>query len=111
MHGMPDIQAVLHDQRTIEAKLRTQLVKLRGIDVALAKHQHHRIAGDQMDQREGKDRDAEECHQHQAKPAREEHDHARSAQPDAATYMNQRAVPATSQARRRRMAGRPGNAA
>ena len=72
----PDIQAVLHDQRAVQAKLRAQVGKLRRIDVALAEQQHHRIARDQVDQAEGEYGDAEECHQHQGEPAREEQCHA-----------------------------------
>ena len=80
MQHVPEIEAVLHDQRLVEPELCPHRGKLRRIDVAFAEHQQHRVAGYQMDQAEGEDGDAEECHQHDAQASGKEGSHALPAQ-------------------------------
>ncbi len=74
-HGAADKRAVLREQRTIESEPRAQLrdvLRRR----ALAKHRLHRVAGDQVNQREHERGDADQDRDGQEQSANQESRHA-----------------------------------
>ena len=70
-----DVDAVLHEDRPVEAELLAQRLVPDGVDPALARHGLDRIAGDEPDQEEGEQRDPDEGRNDEADPGQDEAEH------------------------------------
>ena len=78
---VPDIDAVLHEDRLIEAVFLAQLRVPDRIDAALAGHRLDRIAGDEADEKEGEKGDPDEGRDHQADAGQDKAEHPTTISP------------------------------